>query len=162
MFRKYFKIEDKVSLVYPEGENESIIEGVVIKPYYNTFMEFNDPDGLSTKLGTTFYIKKKNELFVERKAKKKIPQTAWPENVEHAKMMFGTYITENRLNNVFSKHGVIESTSDIGKYIKLFMEDAQEEFTKDFKSDIIDLDKKELKYIYNCSKEIVMMLKVKM
>jgi hypothetical protein len=40
--------------------------------------------------------------------------------------------------------------------------DAQEEFTKDWKIDIMDCDKKELKYVYNVSKEIVKMLKERM
>ena len=39
------------------------------------------------------------------------------------------------------------------------LEDAKEEFTKDFKSDIMNRSDKELKYVYNVSKEIVELLK---
>jgi Rnl2 family RNA ligase len=148
-----FDTSIKVTKVYPEGK--SIIEGVVIKPYYNTMRSEN---------GKTFYLKNKNEVFkeIQKKRKKNKPKVEYPEHVQRIKNAFSEYITENRLNNVFSKHGEIESSNDLGKYIKLFLEDAKEEFTKDYKIDIMDLDKKELKYVYNESKQIVNMLKGRM
>ena len=146
-----FETEDKVSFVYPEGKD--IIEGVVIKPYYNSFLNGD---------GSPFYIKKKNESFEEKCSKKKVLKTVWPESVENMKAIFGSYLTENRLNNVISKEGEIKSNKDIGKYIRLLMADAQEEFTKDCNSDILQLDKKELKYVYNHSKEVVKMIRERM
>ena len=152
-----FPIEKVVTDIYPEGK--STIEGIVIKPYYNTFFEFNDPDGPSTKLGSTFYLKKKSDEFKEKQSKKRKPGVNQPPHVERIKNNFSDYITENRLSNVFSKHGEIQSDKDIGKYIKLMLEDAKEEFTKDYSIDIMDCSDKELKYVYNASKEIVIMLK---
>ena len=155
-----FPIENVVTEIYPEGK--STIEGIVIKPYYNTFFESNDPDGVSTKLGSTFYLKKKNIEFKEKQAQKRKINVNQPPHVERIKNNFLDYITENRLNNVFSKHGEIQSDKDIGKYIKLMMDDAKEEFTKDYSIDIMDCSDKELKYVYNASKEIVSMLKERM
>ena len=148
-----FDTSTKITKVYPEGK--SIVEGVVIKPYYNTKRSEN---------GKTFYLKNKNEVFkeIQKKRKKNKPRVEYPEHVARLRTAFDEYVTEARLNNVFSKHGEIESSDDIGKYIKLFLEDAQEEFTKDWKIDIMDCDKKELKYVYNVSKEIVKMLKERM
>jgi Rnl2 family RNA ligase len=148
-----FVTDDKITKVYPEGK--SVIEGVVIKPYYNTMRSEN---------GKTFYLKNKNEVFkeIQKKRKKNKPKVEHPEHVERLRTAFDDYVTENRLNNVISKHGEIESSDDIGKYIKLFLEDAKEEFTKDYTIDIMDCDKKELKYVYNASKEIVKMLRERM
>ena len=38
------------------------------------------------------------------------------------------YINENRLADLFSKYGEIQSNAEIGKYIKLMLEDAKEDF----------------------------------
>jgi Rnl2 family RNA ligase len=149
-----FPIEDRITEVYPEGK--SVIEGVVIKLFYTTFFEM-------TNEKSAFYLKKKNEKFKEMQSKKKkIKINKYPEYVELLKTSFNDYITDNRLDSVFSHYGEIVSYKDIGKYIKFFIEDAKEEFTKDHKVGIMDCTDKELRYVYNSSKEIVKMLKERM
>ena len=152
-------IENIITNVYPEGG--SIIEGIVIKSYYNKFFEFNDIEGPSSKLGKTFYLKKKNEKFkeIQKSKKKKIRSSKQPKHIEKLRNDFEEYVSENRLNNIFSKEGMIQTDNDIGKYIKLFIDDAKKDFTKDNTLDIMDCSTKELKYVFNVSKIAVNMIK---
>lgn len=70
---------------------------------------------------------------------------------------FKSYITENRLLSVFSKEGQIQSPKEIGKYIKLLLTDAQDDFLKD--NDISHLDKQQQKDVFNVGSLIANMLK---
>lgn len=127
------------------GVDDNICEGVVISPYYETYLFHNSP----------FYIKKKNESFSEKsKAKKEV---VIDEDVARMKAEFDLYVNDNRLQNVFSKHGVISSPKEIGKYIKLLLEDAKEDFLKD--NDVTHLDNAQLKQVYNVGSKVANMLK---
>ena len=98
-------------------------EGIVIKPYNKIIVDKN---------GNPFYLKRKAEKFLEAskapKRKRKPVDKEW----KHWCEVFETYITTNRLQNVFSKHGRIEDKSQVGKYVQLLTEDAKEDFLKDY------------------------------
>lgn len=130
------------------GVDDNICEGVVISPYYETYLFYDSP----------FYIKKKNEGFSEKsKAKKEI---VLDEVVARMKAEFDLYVNDNRLQNVFSKHGAISSPKEIGQYIKLLLEDAKEDFLKD--NDVSNLDAGQLKQVYSVGSKIANMLKTYM
>lgn len=149
-----FVIDDKVTLVYPDGGD--IIEGIVIKPYYGTYNIPYGEETPTTKLGRPFYLKKKNEEFKESKSKReKVPVD---ERLESLRDSFREYVNENRVKSVFSKYGEIGSPKQIGEYIKHTLEDAKEEFEKDYIDEIEGLEKKELKHVYNVSKDVVRIL----
>ena len=99
------------------------VEGIVLKPY----------DGHFVVNGSPFYLKKKNEDFYEQAAQNDVilPDHVDPQ-VADLRFKYLTYLTENRLQNVFSKAGPISSKKEIGKYIKLLGEDAQQDFLKEF------------------------------
>jgi Rnl2 family RNA ligase len=140
-----FDVEKRPSLIYPEGGD--FIEGVVIKPYHSLDYIENE----------RFYFKKKAEAFKERSAKKhKEPKSVDSKLVE-LQSTFREYINENRVLSAFSKCGEINKAEDIGKYIKIVLEDAKKDFVEDY--DVSDLDKKELRFIYNVSKDVVEILK---
>lgn len=112
-------------------------EGIVIKPYLRIY---------KSPVGEIFYLKKKNPLFNEITKKPKVI-VAMSDNIIKLKSEFMNYINDNRLQNIFSKEGEIQNKKDIGKYLKLFIEDAKKDFIKD--NDLKDLDKIKLRYIYN-------------
>ena len=97
-------------------EFDDKMEGIVIKP---TTVLYN-------KEGGRFIIKKKSEAFMETRCKK-LNRTKVEATLRQIE--FANYITESRLISVISKEGEPESPSDIGKYIKLLIDDAIEEFT---------------------------------
>lgn len=104
------------------GVENNEMEGVVIKPLFNVY---------TSPVGDMFYIKKKNKKFLDKhnkvnKEKKEIPATAkvWKEE-------FLTYLTDNRLTDLFAKRGRIERMDQFGDYIKWMIEDAKEDFLKD-------------------------------
>jgi len=132
------------------GEPDNICEGVVIQPYAKVY---TDTDGH----GSPFMLKKKNEEFKE-KAKAKAPRIVDSE-VERLHAEFVSYITDNRLQSVFSKHSEIENSSQIGDYIRWVLADAKEEFLKDFGDDLSALDRKQQKSVYNVGGMIANMLK---
>ena len=114
-------------------------EGVVIKPYEKEFNMGNDQ---------RFVLKKKSDRFNDKMKSKNTAKLA--EEASHiiqAKSVFQGYINENRVLDIFSKHGEIQDMKDFGKYIKLTIDDAVEDFIKDY--DISQFDKKELKKIYS-------------
>ena len=126
----------------------TLIEGVVIKPLFHNYY---------SPVGERFVLKKKNEEFAEKsKTKKKSPKKHSPE-VEETRQEFESFINENRALSVFSKEGEIGDGREIGKYIKLVLEDAKEDF---FKENSIDgFTKDEEKYIFNVSGQIVPILR---
>jgi len=139
----YDTVKDSLIL----GKENNIIEGVVIKPYFNVY---ESPEG------SLFYLKKKNEQFKENSRKPKEFQDINPDVVQMS-VAFREYITENRLQNVFSKYGEIEKPNQIGDYIRYILEDAKEDFLKDY--DLSEFEAKEQKAIFNVGSLIVSMLK---
>lgn len=103
--------------VQKEG-NEA--EGIVIKP----ICVYEDHNG------SVFYLKKKNPKFQERAHAPK--EVVLDTELNTWKSLFRAYITENRLDNLFSKMGVIQDKSQIGAYLKALIDDAREDFLKDY------------------------------
>lgn len=149
-----FNVEGVPTLINPDGG--SFIEGVVIKPYEKMYMIPYGEDTPTTKLGNPFYLKKKSEKFNEVKPKREKKEV--DEGIEVLRNSFKDYITENRVLSVFSKYGEIEHPKQIGDYIRLVLNDAKEEFEKDYSDDLYELDKNELKQVYNVSKNVLAIL----
>lgn len=129
---------------------DNICEGVVIKPYDKVY-EFNN--------GGFFYLKKKNAEFSEKQKAKKVVTNFEPsENYQEELNAFVSYLTENRLNNVFSKNGRIEEPKQIGEYIGLMLKDAKEEYLKDNMEGFMTLNDKERKKLFGITSTIVVPL----
>jgi len=133
------------SLLNPIEDN--LCEGIVIKPYNKVYYD--------TK-GRWFCLKKKNEKFMEKGSAPKPPRE---EDSEIAKLniAFREYITEARLQSIFSKFGEIEEPSQIGEYIRLVLDDAKEDFLKD--CDMSQLNDKEQRQVFNVGSLIANLLK---
>ncbi|MEM6265364.1 MAG: RNA ligase, Rnl2 family [Bacteroidota bacterium] len=116
----------------------NIAEGTVIKPV-NT-RHFNN--------GVRVILKNKNEKWAENKRYHKTIKKGdiSSEKVLKLEEAILTYVTENRLDNVFSKIGQV-TEKDFGKVLGMFNKDAIEDFLKDYHQITDDLDKKELKQI---------------
>jgi Rnl2 family RNA ligase len=130
------------------------MEGVVIKPRDKVY---------KLHCGSTFLLKKKNEKFAEREKKVKVPRVQKEHREEVVQMheAFLGLINDNRLKSVFSKEGEIEEPRQIGKYIKLVMEDAKKDFfdSCDVEKATAAFNKDELKFIFNVGNAIVGLLK---
>lgn len=118
----------------------NIAEGIVIQPYYNNY---------TSPVGATFILKKKAEKFKEKARERKTPREPkiLPPEIAEPKAEFESYINNNRIDAVFSKEGLIDDIRDMGKYIKLVMGDAQEDFEKE--NDISHLKKKDQKQVFS-------------
>lgn len=118
------EVEGVNSLLTPEGhQGPNVLEGVVIKPYAKVFI---------SPVGDTFMLKKKTEKFQEVGKGRQPPR----ESSEHPvvaelNQAFHQYITDQRLQNLFSKEGVIQDKKQVSRYIQLLLEDAKEDFLKD-------------------------------
>jgi Rnl2 family RNA ligase len=136
------------SLLTPDGyDDPNICEGIVIKPW-----ELNVID----ECGSPFYIKKKNDEFKEKQkiSKPKVMKDVDP-RISELQAEFESYLTDSRLQNVFSKEGEIDDHSKIGHYIKLVMADAREDFEKDFQSEILGLSKEDQRFIFSSGGKII-------
>ena len=131
--------------------NEVICEGIVIKPAKRNFM---------VEGGAIFYLKKKNKKFLETKIKRKKVKKPPSDKLISLHKEFIRYITPQRLANIFSKEGKIKSKKEIKKYLDLMVQDAKDEFLKDF--DISGFSTAEHRNIFNANKEIVALLKNEM
>ena len=107
----------------------TLCEGVVIQP-----LDFV----LCDNHGSPFLLKKKNEKFLEMKSEKK-PRMV-DAAVDSLQQEIGRYVTDARLQNIFSKEGEIERPNQIGDYIKLMVADVTGDFAKDYQ-EFADMDK---------------------
>lgn len=130
---------------------ENICERVVIQPCGRVY---------TAEQGSVFMLKKKNEAFKEKQhvPKERVVDT----EVEYLNEEFKSYITDTRLQAVFSKHGEIERPQQIGEYIKLVLADAQEDFLKDFGDGFSVMDKSQQKQVLNVGGMVANMLKAYM
>jgi len=135
-----------ISMLNPTGKD--IIKGIVIKPFDGVYISSS---------GQPFYWKKKNESFSE-KAKASKPKITDTEIIRLNKE-FKSYLTYNRLQNIFSKYGEIDSPKQLGEYIKYMMIDAKDGFNTDFSEEISGYEGKERKEIYKDHGTIAKMLK---
>lgn len=120
-----FDVEGKPTIVGIQKEDNSW-EGVVYKPWDIIAVNKDDEQVL-------FYIKSKCEKFKDRASKKKSRDTRadLPTELLQAQDAFSEYLTEQRVQDVFSHEGIITDQKDIGKYIRFVMDDAKEDFFKD-------------------------------
>ncbi len=132
------------------GTPNNICEGVVIQPYTKVYLDVH---------GNPFILKKKNPEFAEKKQAQRQPHTTEDPEVERLKAELLSYITENRLESVFSKHGRITSPNQIGDYIRLLLADAKEDFLKDFGPDFAALNKEQQKNVCKVGGNIMNLLK---
>lgn len=106
---------------YGDPDSElSFTEGNVIKPY-----EIADHGML---------IKHKNEWFTNlmgTKVKKVRIIEDVPDDVAEMINIFESFIDENRVIDMFSKMGEIDTPKDIGKYLKAIQTDAIEDYLKE-------------------------------
>lgn len=131
-------------------EKDNIMEGVVIKPYFKTYIDGNS---------TPFMLKKKNAEFKE---KEKAPKERKPlaSKVILLNTSFKRFISQTRLDNIFSKWGEISAPNEISDYIKYMLEDAKEDWFKHQDKHILaDLDKVERRAVFNVGSIIANMLK---
>ena len=111
-----------IPFLYPQEGNTW--EGVVIKPYDVIARNKDDESVL-------FYIKKKDPKFKDRQTKSRDKKKDIPKELDDAQHAFSEFLTDVRLDDVFSKYGPIESKKDIGTYVKYMMNDAKEDFFKE-------------------------------
>lgn len=113
-----FDVEKKYNFAFNGEAIDREIEGVVVRPMINCY-----------RAGfPMFSLKIKRKSFNERSPTKQIKRK------EHSEIQckFLEYVNENRVFSVFSKEGAISNFSDMGKYIKLTIDDAIESFGNDF------------------------------
>jgi len=132
----------------PAAPGENLCEGVVLQPYDRVYRNAG---------GHTFLLKKKNEAFREKAKAKKPRSPDTPE--ERLNLEFRSYLTDARLQSVFSKHGEIEQPGQIGDYIRLMLADAREDFMKDHVETFNVLSKKEQRCVMNVGSAVAHMLK---
>jgi len=135
------------SLLNPIEGN--VCEGVVIAPFDKVYYD---------SLGRRFCLKKKNEKFAEKIKAPKPKQPADPV-IARLNLEFRSYITDNRLQSIFSQCGKIEEPSQIGEYIRLVLGDAEEDFLKDFGEEVAVLSQGNQRKVFNVGSMIALMLK---
>jgi Rnl2 family RNA ligase len=141
-----FDVSQLKSMLTPDGyDKPNIMEGVVIKPYFEKKVDQFDK---------AFYIKNKNEAFLE-KAKEKKPREVRDDNVEILRSQFISYLTDMRLQGIFSKYGMIKDITQMGEYIRYIHFDALEDFMGDFGDEFGALAKGDQKYITGSSGRIL-------
>lgn len=118
--------------------SENNCEGVIIKPKEVSYF----------RNGVRIILKNKNEKWSEnsgniKKVKKDIPLS---EKVVEFQGFIKDYVTENRLNNVLSKFGEL-SIKDFGQLMGEFNRDVITDFTKDYSSQFLLLEKQDQKLI---------------
>lgn len=141
-FNEAMAFDTKIDSVV-SGKSDNEIEGVVIKPYDKVLTV----DNLSF-----FSIKKKNDKFMEVKAKTQKVAIPDSDNVAKLKEDFARYLTKNRVANVMSKKGEIESPKDIRRYVGLVTKDAIEDFMPTIDP---NTDKKDLKKVWSIVGKII-------
>ena len=123
----------------PEIEG-NMCEGTVLKPANSAPFLYDKSRAI---------IKNKNDKFKEKHGsfnnKPKQPKPL-PENIQELIDVARKYATEQRLDNVISKHGEAKQ-SDFGLLMKMMNEDAYEDFYKDNEENILTLDKKDVTLI---------------
>lgn len=145
---------DKCMSFDVENMHRPKCEGIVIKPTSKNI--FNHQ-------GERLILKKKSKAFEDTRqdAIDKGAGRAEPKEedlVYKLNSELKRYITENRIIDIFAKHGKIESPKQIGEYIKLVSEDAKIDFHKDY---IIpdNLNANQIKRLYDVNFKIVGLLK---
>lgn len=132
------------TLLMDKGDN--ISEGVVIKPYNKVY---------SYKDGSPFYLKKKNEEFIQRAKQKRTVTDNHSSQFIQIRELYKEYLTENRVTGIFSQHGEIQEPRQMGEYIRLVMEDAKDDFLKDHLEGFNELTQQEKGRVFSVAGSIV-------
>lgn len=141
-----YDVENKPTLLNPVEGNNS--EGAVIKPYDIICKNKDDEQVL-------FYIKHKTVEFAEKmNTKRPKPRKEIEPELQEAMHTFAEHLTDSRLLSVFSKEGTIEEPSEMGKYIKLLMADAREDYLKDYKEQFLALEDKQRAQVFKCAGKV--------
>lgn len=130
------------------GVENNLCEGVVIQPNYKTYQSGS---------GSYFLLKKKNKEFAEKQKASKIRVV--DSEVQALNLEFRKYLTDQRLQGIFSKYEEIQKPDQIGEYIRYMLEDAKTDFVKDFEDAVTLLSRPQLKQVFNVGATIVRMLK---
>ncbi len=128
-------------------EQDNICEGIVIQPYRKVYQSHT---------GDYFILKSKKEAFKEKQKEKK--PVIVDSELQALNIEFRRYITDSRLQGIFSKYGEIQEPKQIGLYIRYMMDDAKDDFLKD-NPGAVDMDKGDQKQVFNVGGTIANMLK---
>jgi len=132
-----------------ENNSYNKVEGFVIRPYEREVFMPN---------GARFILKNKTEEFAEKMNNKAHKGTKQVQSLSDLQTEFLSYLNPNRVISVESKFGKFSDLNDMGKYIKLVLEDAFDDYAKD--NEIADEDKPTAKKQFGfASKTIVDLLK---
>lgn len=123
------------SWILEEVDNNTV-EGVVIMPYNKVYQN---------EVGSTFMLKNKNKEFAEKAHAPKV--RVEDSRITQLNAIFLTYITDNRLQGIFSKFGKIEQKAQIGQYLQRLIEDAKGDFL--IENDVTGLTMAEQKQVFN-------------
>lgn len=124
----------------PEIEN-NVCEGVVIRPV--------EPRWLPT--GSRVILKNKNAKFKEvsekPRKKKEIQVVVLSDAAQNMLDVYSQHVTENRLRNVLSHMGGLQSNKQFGKLVGAFSKDVFDDFIKDYEDEFNKLEKDEQKLV---------------
>ena len=139
-----FNVETLNSKILDIGSN--IAEGIVGKPMNQEIFIGHD----------RLILKKKSKKFKENGERKhKKPKPVDP-LVDTWKPLVLEYVTETRLDGLYSKMGLIEFPKQIGDYIREYVIDVRQDFVKDYPEYLeVGLTKKQDRDIFNFSKIVV-------
>jgi len=139
-----FEVETLVSKIL--NKNGNIAEGIVGKPINKEIFIGHD----------RLILKKKSKKFKENKERKNRKPKPRDPLVDVWRPLVLDYVTETRLDNLFSKMGLIEFPKQIGEYIREYVLDVRKDFVKDYPEyNKVGLTKKQDKDIFNISKIVV-------
>jgi len=135
----------------PSGDTRlgnGIREGIVIQPYNKVYVNHN---------GNMFILKNKSDEFQDHKAITKSSPQEIDLDVVRLRDIFTTYINNNRIQSIFSKHNIIKRRDQIGDYIRLIIADALEDFVEDY-PEYNNMNKKSCGQITNVGGKIARLL----
>ena len=143
-----FDVENFITKLGPEtintksGPQPNIAEGIVIRPYHQNYY---------SPVGELFALKKKSEAYKEKHREKTTIKPQKDENpeIQAINSVFLTYLTPNRIQNIFSKHGPIQEPKQIPTYIAALLQDAKEDFIKEHNPPLETFTKAEQRQIFN-------------
>ena len=137
-----------VEIVNEKGK--PLTEGIVIKPYYDNYYD---------KRGNRLILKKKAKAFNDIENTPKVHKEL-DTSVLALNYLFSQFINKNRMIDAFSKHGEITDIKEIGKFIKIIIEDAKIDFLKAYEGRLVELQRPEdERLVYNVGSDIAMLLR---
>jgi hypothetical protein len=142
-FAEAIAVHNDVISTLTDDTHNSIMEGTIIRPIYHSGV-INDH--------AYFVIKNKNEKFRENARTKGNTVTSVDGPLFALHQEFLGYINENRMYSVFSKLGTPTDNAAIPRYVREFVMDAREDFTKDHPV-VATYDKETIAFIFHITSE---------